>query len=444
MSDLINIGASGIKAYSRALSTVGDNIANVQTPGFARRDIRLEETPPGGSIRFYNNDVRPGGVLIDGVTRAVDEWLTQDARTSNSDSGASAARSTWIEATERALDDGTGGVGSSITGIFNSADQLASNPTNPALRNNFLNSVDQGAAALRRTAMQLQSAQDGVAQQSATSIDQVNNDLNTLNRVNDGLRRARDGSTNQASLLDERDRLLDQVATQIGITTAFDAHGAVSVTSAAPGNDILLNGNTVGQFALTIAANGQVGFTLNPGGTIAPLGGALAGLSSASTHIIQQASKLDAIANQLASDLNSAHQAGFDANGNPGGVLLNPGTGAATITAIPLTASDVAAADGSSANGNILNFANLRGGGGAEAGWAGLVAAQSQMTAAARAQDAAASTRRDGAQAARDDVSAVDLDHEAAELLRFQQAYEASARVIQVARETMQTIFDII
>jgi len=50
---------------------------------------------------------------------------------------------------------------------------------------------------------------------------------------------------------------------------------------------------------------------------------------------------------------------------------------------------------------------------------------------------------RNGAIAARDAVSAVDLDNEAVELLRFQQAYQASARVIQVARETMQSILDI-
>ena len=48
-----------------------------------------------------------------------------------------------------------------------------------------------------------------------------------------------------------------------------------------------------------------------------------------------------------------------------------------------------------------------------------------------------------GAVAARDAVSAVDLDAEAVELLRFQQAYQASARVIQVARETMQSILEI-
>jgi flagellar hook-associated protein 1 FlgK len=49
----------------------------------------------------------------------------------------------------------------------------------------------------------------------------------------------------------------------------------------------------------------------------------------------------------------------------------------------------------------------------------------------------------DGAITARDMVSGVDLDTEAVDLLRFQQAYQASSRVISVARETFQTLMDI-
>ena len=63
MSDLLAIGASGIKAYSRALSVVGDNIANAQTEGYVRRDVRLAEAPAAGDIVLSRNSIRPGGVL---------------------------------------------------------------------------------------------------------------------------------------------------------------------------------------------------------------------------------------------------------------------------------------------------------------------------------------------------------------------------------------------
>jgi flagellar hook-associated protein 1 len=115
MSDLLAIGASGIKAYSRALSTVGDNIANAQTPGYVRRSVRMEEATSAGDIVLSRNSIRPGGVSAAGVTRAVDEWLVDDARIASGDAARSAAKLSWISVTESALDDGASGVGASLT-----------------------------------------------------------------------------------------------------------------------------------------------------------------------------------------------------------------------------------------------------------------------------------------------------------------------------------------
>ncbi|MEY4998631.1 MAG: flagellar hook-associated protein FlgK, partial [Pseudomonadota bacterium] len=128
MTDLLNIGASGLRAYSKALSTVGDNIANAQTPGYARRTVALREAPAAGDIVLSRNAIRPGGVEIAGVRRAQDIWLVEDARTASGEAERSATRLGWVEAAERALDDGPAGVGQSLTRIFTSADSLASDP----------------------------------------------------------------------------------------------------------------------------------------------------------------------------------------------------------------------------------------------------------------------------------------------------------------------------
>ena len=61
MTDLLGIGYSGLKAYSRALSTVGDNIANAQTPGYARRRLEMMEPVSGSDSLFYRGSVNPAG-----------------------------------------------------------------------------------------------------------------------------------------------------------------------------------------------------------------------------------------------------------------------------------------------------------------------------------------------------------------------------------------------
>jgi flagellar hook-associated protein 1 FlgK len=440
MSDLLAIGASGIKAYSRALSVVGDNIANAQTEGYVRRDVRLSEAPAAGDIVLSRNSIRPGGVLVEGVTRAVDQWLVDDARTASGEASRQTAKLDWLSATERALDNAGNDIGSSITAVFTAADQLTGDPGSDTLRRQFLAAVDESATTFRQTASSLASAAAGVTTEAQTAVDQLNTDLTALSRVNDGLRRARPGSSNEATLLDERDRLVSNIANATNVAVSYDARGAAIVRTAS--GDALVDGATVATVSLSVAANGQLSFDIAPSGVLAPSSGKLAGLADAATHISGQRSSLDTLAAQLAANLNAAHGAGFDANGNPGAALLNFSGGAAAIIAIALSPADVAAADASSSNGNMLAFANARSGG-IEERAAAMIAAQAQTTAAARAQEAAASSRRDGAFAARDAIAAVDLDREAAELLRFQQAYEAAARTIQVARETMQTMLNI-
>jgi flagellar hook-associated protein 1 FlgK len=74
--------------------------------------------------------------------------------------------------------------------------------------------------------------------------------------------------------------------------------------------------------------------------------------------------------------------------------------------------------------------------------WSALVSANAQMLSSSRSEAAATLKWRDTSLAALDEVTGVDLDTEAAEMLRFQQAYNASARIIQVARESIQALFD--
>lgn len=444
MSDLLGLGAAGVRGYSRALQTIGDNIANAQTPGFARRTTVLSEQAGIDGSVFYRNQVTANGVSATGVTRSVDPWLIEDSRAAAGDAARSGARLSGLEAAETALNDGGAGVGKAMTALFNRADELAADPANATRRSAFLQSADDVASTFRRTADGLSRAATSVSGSAGLAVDQLNTDTTALARVNDALRRARDGSANQASLLDERDRLIDSISAALPVAVAYDAKGTATLTL--PGGT-LLSGTEQATIAVATATDGRLTLSATlPSGSfaLAPQSGTLSGHIDAASHIASQRSALDTLANSFAAAVNTQHSAGRDATGNPGVALFTIGTGAANLTAVALTVADVAAADASSGNGNALAFGNLRGSSGGEANWAALAAQQSQSVASARAQDSVAGARRDGAASARNDLSGVDLDREAAELVRFQQAYEASARVIQVARETMQSILNVI
>lgn len=441
MSDLLAIGASGVKAYGRALSVVGDNIANAQTDGYVRRTVRLEESPAARDMGLSRNNLRPGGVSAAGVTREFDQWLIDDARIASGEAARQSARLNWISATENALGNGGNDISATITAIFATADQLSANPNDATLRRQFLNNVDDSASAFRQTADALSSAANGVAMETRSAVDQLNTDLSALSRVNDGLRRARAGSSNEANLLDERDRLVGNIATAIDIDVGYDANNAAIVRTSA--GDPLVEGDNVATVTLGVSAGGLLSFGIAPATLLIPASGRLAGLADGAAHISGQRTALDALAARFGTTLNSAHQAGVDANGAPGKPLLNYNGSAAELTATALAIAEVATANATGSNGNMLAFNAVRASSDIEQDISAFITQQAQITSAVRAQEAAASGRRDGAFAARDAVGAVDLDREAADLLRFQQAYEAAARTIQVAREAMQTMLNI-
>lgn len=437
MSDLLSIGYTGLRAYSKALSMVGDNIANAQTPGYARRRLELGEVPAGSNMVLYSGTVTPGGVNIKGVVRSVDQWLIEDARISGGDSERAATKLDWMNRVEGALSDDTNGIKTALNKLYTTADLLTADPSNKTLRSQFLQAVDDVASGFRTAAGQLSGLADGISGAAAAGVDKFNANLTALEQINVGLRKARPGSTNEAALLDERDRLLDQLSSQAGVSATFDNHGAVTLRAAGSG-DLLVGGGVVTPIAVTTAADGRLSYSVG-GSPFTTATGELAGLAQAADHVAEQRAGLDTMATQFATQLNAAHQAGIDASG-AGGQPLFTGTTAASLTATALTPDQVAAANATSTNGNMLAFGTMRGATGPETVWSGHMATQAQATASARAQDAAAATRADAAAAARDNVSQVDLDKEASELIRFQQAYSAAARTIQVARETMQTL----
>jgi flagellar hook-associated protein 1 FlgK len=195
------------------------------------------------------------------------------------------------------------------------------------------------------------------------------------------------------------------------------------------------------------SADGHIQLRMVTNGTTSPLpatSGRLAGLVDVAASTANKRTAFEAVAQRLVDDVNAWSAQGIDANGNPGGALLSMAGGAVSLTVATSDPDAIAAAStGGVENGNLLQLPALRGSNGAEAGWAALVAANAQSLSSAKSEASAAATRRDGSLAARDEVSGIDLDKEAADLLRYQRAYDGSAKIIQVARDTVQAILDL-
>lgn len=447
MSDLLRIGSMGVSVYRNALTTIGDNVANAQSEGYSRRDIKLRETGIlGAGQPFYNDKFTVGGVRVTSIERSWDAFRAADARLASSDSAQSQARLRWLNVTETALDDGPAGIGQRLTAFYNSADALAGDPNGAAPRRAMLMALEDVANAFRTSVDGLSRAADGLKVEAQTTVDTINNELKALADVNVAIARSQPGGSGRASLEDERDRLLDSLSTKLQIDYAINDKGEATVRARGTTSPNLVSGMQAGIVMLQTAADGRLSLMVTAEGSTDPLpviGGSMAGLIDGSNALAGRRQDLDALAADFATQLNAWSGAGLDKAGNPGAAMLSGAT-AATLQVVMTDPDGIAAAaPGGAENGNLLTLQAQRGDAGPEARMANMINILAQNLSSARTQDSALTTRRDNAFAAREEVSGVDLDREAAELIRYQQAYDASSKIIQVARETLQSILAI-
>jgi flagellar hook-associated protein 1 FlgK len=448
MSDLLSIGLSGVTAYKTALAAVADNVANAETPGYARREVRIREgINSGSSSPIYREDLIFAGSEAASVGRAWDAYRAADSRYAASAAGRADVRQQWLGGVETALENGPSGVGSLMGAFFNAGAALAATPSDRLSRTAMLMALDSAAGSIRNTADALSRVSQGIAQATQLEITGLNADLSALAEVNVALRQSAPGRTSRASMEDERDRLIDSIAARIDINAAIGPNGVATLTLGRVAGVTLLDPANRAEIGSATAADGRIQLRMFANGTTTPLpalGGRLAGLVDVAASTADKRGELQGIANQFLTDVNNWSAQGRLANGTAGGPLLEMVAGATSLRILTTDPAAIAAAGADGVeNGNLLSLSSLRGPDGVEARWAALVAAQAQSLSAARSEASAAATRRDGSFAARDEVSGIDLDREATELLRYQRAYDGSAKIIQVSRDTLQSILDL-
>jgi len=446
MSDLLGIGASGVRSYQTALSAIGQNVSNADTAGYTRRTVSLTENGSGGTGLGSSSSIQFNGVQSASVSRAWNDYQAQAARSAAGDAGSADSIYTWLSNAETSLNDTANGVGQSATAFFSAGTALAGDPNSTANQQSFLSSLGQTATAFNTTATALASVSSGIATDATTTVQSVNSTLDQIDKINLQLKSTQPGSSQAADLMDQRDGLLDSLSSNVGINVSLDSNGAATVTLAGTNQQLTASpGSTGTRFAITSGANGALALQAIQNGqstSVTSPGGKLGGLIQSATTVAGRRTQLDKMASDFTAAVNAWQAQGQTASGAAGGALLS-GTTAATITITTSDTSAIAGASSSAANGNLLTLSGLRGAAGIEQSWSSMVTEQGQAVASAKAADTAAGSVASSTMDARNATSGVDLNTEAAELIRYQQAYSGAAKVIQTAQTTMQAILDL-
>lgn len=445
MSDMLSIGASGVRAYQNALTTVSDNIANAATPGYARRTTDLAEIAPATGVTTGGVVTVGNGVVVSGVTRSADALREADVRTAGADLARSDTSIEWLGRIETALSGNQ--LGDRLTGFFNATKAVAADPTATVPRSTMLEQASAVAGSFRATGEALDQLDSDVDTMAGTAVSTLNRLGTALAKVNEGIGRVKAGSAGAASLADQRDSILDQMSAISDVSVSIDAYGRAAVKLGNAGGPAFVSGTQSDTLQAARGTDGVIAFSLQSSqATVSPSGGALAGVVEGAQRITNARTELNKIATAFTDGVNAIQTGGADLDSKAGEPMFKAGTSATDISVILTDPRGIAAAETGSGprdNGNLAKLAALRTEGAFENKTTALVSANAATLAARKQVATAQSAIRDNAVSARDAVSGVNLDSEAVDLMRFQQAYQASSRVIQVAKDTLQSILDI-
>lgn len=442
MSDLLGIGRSGLRAYARSMETVSHNIANAENPDYVRRNTLLGDATVSGKLNpIYSSQSGLNGVRIESVARTSDEFLETQVRQSGSSRIRTETQVSWVERIETNLDNAGSNVGTRLNSFFGRGEELAAAPFDNALRLTFLSEIEAVADSFRRTARGMELTAEQITQTADLEALTLNSALENLNEINLNITRTPIGTDAHAGLLDARDSMLAVITEKLDATVALDGNGTATVTY---DGQTLAGVNIAAEVTLSPNADGSLSILVDGAPARTPTNGALAGLSRSGATARQRITELEELARQFVDDINGWQAGGVTDAGAAGSPLLTMPGNVSTLAVATTAIADLAlaSADGTP-NGNLLTLNGLRTADGVETRWNNFMAGHATALAAIRSEAAAATALDSSARRQRDSVSRVELDREAADLIRLQQAYEASARVIQVARETLQSILSI-
>ncbi|MBV1916951.1 MAG: flagellar hook-associated protein FlgK [Sphingomonadaceae bacterium] len=442
-SDLLSIARSGTRTARIALDVTAQNIANAASEGYVRRSVHLGEVSASGGIGRIG-DISLSGVRLERVVRNADLFRQAEARRTSGDLARANAELSGLQNIETSIEQT--GVYSAIIRFEGALQQLTSDPVDPSLRAAVVEEARTLTRSFNLSATSLDAASDSLHFQASDQVDQVNLLGGELARVNLRLARAADASSDQTTLLDQRDSLLQKLSEFTDLDVTINADTTVEVRlGGAAGPQLVAGGNSF-PFAMATAGDGTISFSLD-GTPVAPMSGSLAGNAQALIKLNDVRTGLDTIANDLISTVNAVQAGGVDLDGNAGPAMLL-GTGAADIAlafedGTLIATAPAGAGPGSRDPANLNALRTALAGSNPAGEMDGLIFDISSSVAGRAVTRDALQSIAANATIALQAQAGVDLDNEAVNLIRYQQAFQASGRVMQVASDLFDTLLGI-
>ncbi len=451
----LEIGKRALSTHQLWLNTIGHNIANVNTPGYTRQRVAITTTDP------FDNPVGPvgSGVQAININHIRDLFLNQQYRQDNKQLGRWNAMNKALGQIESLIaepsDDSLSGL---LNEFWDSWSDLANNPENSGSRNALKENTNLLTAAFHRIYNQLSTLKENVDDEIAMSIEDVNTRADQIASLNAQISRTESGGENANDLRDKRDLLIDELSQYVDVNTIEMENGQTTVFI---GSLAIVDGTSSYRLGTYKAGAGATAVNeIVWEGTkrsIKVLNGQLKGAVDLRDSVIPEYSQaLDDMAEALVTNVNALHQTGYNLDGTTTGInFFNPThVSAADISLSGDIANDVnniaASLSGEVGdNRNALAISDLRN---------SLLMSRGTTTISDFYQSLVGKIGMDTGKSqnlkedyellvtqtenSRQSVQGVSLDEEMAQMIKYQHAFDAAARVITTMDEALDVVIN--
>lgn len=319
MSNLLSIGASGLNAAQVALTTVGNNISNVNTPGYSRQTVLQTENMSSSAGRYSIGS----GVDVQSVQRAYSDFLTSAVWSSNSGMQRATTYNN-LATTLNSMLSASGNLQSALDSFYGAFDTVANTPGVASSRQSLLGSASSMVTVFNTLAQQFTSQQTQVNSQIGTTVDSINSVASSIADLNEKIHEA--GTNVPNDLLDQRDTMIQTLSGYLGVSTYAQADGTISVY-ASSGQALVSGAKSFALSTGTDAYDGSRTVVLDTTGTDITSklsGGTLGALLDYRSNVLDGVqNQLGQAAVALASSVNEQQAKGLDLNGKQGGAMFS-------------------------------------------------------------------------------------------------------------------------
>ncbi|HEX3866518.1 MAG TPA: flagellar hook-associated protein FlgK [Gemmatimonadaceae bacterium] len=468
INSILNMASTAMTAQQMGIQVASQNISNAETTGYSRQSVQLGTALP---TVFPYGSVGTG-VDIESITRSRDTLLDTTYRQASSGSSSASTTSDALNQIQSILGEPSDtGLSATLDQFWSAWSDLSSNPTDSSAKSVVLEAGQNVANTLNSFASQLDSLDQNNRGAMNADVNTVNSLANQVATYNNQIVSAQSNGQPANDLLDARDNILDQLSGIVGGQVVQHANGSAAVYV---GGNMLVDGTSVKPLTMNDGEPPTVTQGTDPT-PISGIGGSLgAEMTMSATTIPGVMSQLDSLTQGLVQTVNSIHNGATVFTGNPAvastagnffDVTNPPPAGgdpkltARGIEVDPTLTADGVAASGAGATGPgnndvALAMAQLQtstvsftSSSGAPLGTMSIDDFYNQTvgnvaTATQQAQDDSTvqSTLQSNADTRRQSVSGVSTDEELVNIIQYQHAYQAAARLVSVVNAMADTL----